>query len=292
VLLSKEGIIKLTDFGIAKAAERSARTKTGEIKGHFAYLSPEQAFGRSVDRRSDLFALGLLAYELLTGKRAYDARNDVAVLRQAQHAELDLALVPAPFRPWLEKALATEPDARFQRAADMLGALRELGDPAQEREVARIVSAHAVEPPSIEEAEEPALPTVVSRAQPRPPYALVAGALAVAVGLGLWRALSPPKAVPESAPVALSAPPPAPASEAAPQPGYLSINARPWAAVYVDGLLVAKETPLKRHALLPGRHSVSLRRPNGARASFDIDIVQGETLTRHHDWGLPTPVTP
>ena len=71
VILSNLGEVKLVDFGIAHAAERRTRTKTGHFKGKIAYMSPEQALGRTIDHRSDLFAVGVVAYELLCGHRPF-----------------------------------------------------------------------------------------------------------------------------------------------------------------------------------------------------------------------------
>src|SRR5262249_7093485 len=76
ILVSFEGSVKLVDFGIAKAADQASLTRSGAIKGKFAYMSPEQASGKLLDHRSDIFALGLVLYELLTGVRPIKREND------------------------------------------------------------------------------------------------------------------------------------------------------------------------------------------------------------------------
>ncbi len=89
VLISREGDVKLADFGIAKAADRRERSATGVIKGKFAYMSPEQALGQELDARSDLFSVGTLLYLLTTGKKPFDAANDVDVLMKVRKARYE-----------------------------------------------------------------------------------------------------------------------------------------------------------------------------------------------------------
>src|SRR5688572_513451 len=81
VLISFDGVVKLADFGIAKAEHRSTHTAVGALKGKYAYMSPEQAKGEKLDRRSDLFSLGVAAHELLTGRRLFARDSELAVLK-------------------------------------------------------------------------------------------------------------------------------------------------------------------------------------------------------------------
>jgi serine/threonine-protein kinase len=80
ILLSTQGITRLADFGVAKAADRAVRTKTGLVKGKISYMSPEQARGQAVDRRCDVWAAGVVAWELIAGKRMHRSDDDVATL--------------------------------------------------------------------------------------------------------------------------------------------------------------------------------------------------------------------
>lgn len=80
ILVSVEGHTRLGDFGVAKAADRAVRTKTGLTKGKIAYMSPEQARGRPVDRRCDVWAAGVVAWELIASRRMFDSDDDVATL--------------------------------------------------------------------------------------------------------------------------------------------------------------------------------------------------------------------
>lgn len=80
ILVSVEGITRLTDFGVAKAADRAVRTKTGLIKGKIAYMAPEQARGHKLDRRCDVWAAGVVAWELIARRRLYTSEDDVSTL--------------------------------------------------------------------------------------------------------------------------------------------------------------------------------------------------------------------
>jgi serine/threonine-protein kinase len=80
ILVGIEGVTRLADFGVAKAASRTVRTKTGLVKGKVAYMSPEQARGHKVDRRCDVWAAGVVVWELITGRKLYDHEDDVATL--------------------------------------------------------------------------------------------------------------------------------------------------------------------------------------------------------------------
>ncbi len=91
VMVTYNGDVKLVDFGIAKAEAQVMQTQAGIIKGKFYYMSPEQAFGHKLDRRSDVFAAGMVLYELLTGRPAYDDANDFALIRKVRQAEFPAA---------------------------------------------------------------------------------------------------------------------------------------------------------------------------------------------------------
>ena len=122
VLISFEGAVKLTDFGIAKASNRASTA--GMLKGKFAYMAPEQARGDPVDSRTDLFALGITLWELLTGARLFDGDSDLAVLRAVQEREI---VSPSKVTPVVTAALAEvvmtslqrDPARRFQNAGEL-----------------------------------------------------------------------------------------------------------------------------------------------------------------------------
>ena len=134
VLLSFDGAVKLTDFGIAKAGGRA--TTSGMLKGKFAYMSPEQARGDLVDARTDVFALGVTLWELLTGARLFEGEGDVAVLRAVQER---LIVPPARLNPGVSAAL----DAAVMRALERDRARRWPGAHELERALAEVVLAGA-----------------------------------------------------------------------------------------------------------------------------------------------------
>jgi serine/threonine protein kinase len=128
VMVSFDGVVKIVDFGIAKAANKLQSTNAGIIKGKFAYMSPEQARGEHVDARSDIFALGILLYELTTGKRLFRTPSDVQTIQKVANAEV---LAPSARIPQYPKgleqivmtALAANPAERFQDAKAFSDAL-------------------------------------------------------------------------------------------------------------------------------------------------------------------------
>jgi serine/threonine protein kinase len=128
VLLSRNGEIKVTDFGLAKAAVQVETTDPGVVKGKMSYLSPEAARGAEVDRRADIFAVGILLYEMLTGKRLFYGETDYQTVELVRAAKIPPIAAQNPeVEPELEevvrKALARRPDDRFQSATDLQDAL-------------------------------------------------------------------------------------------------------------------------------------------------------------------------
>ena len=128
ILVSKRGEVKLVDFGLAKATSQLETTDPGVVKGKFSYLSPEAASGKEVDRRADIFAVGILLYELLTGKRLFYGETDYQTVELVRQAKVPpLAAQNAEVTPELEqvvrKALARDLNQRFQSAGDLQDAL-------------------------------------------------------------------------------------------------------------------------------------------------------------------------
>jgi len=121
ILLSFSGQIKLTDFGVARARDREEHTEHGVIKGKVRYMSPEVALGKTLDRRSDLFSLGIVFAELLTMTPYRTGSSDIAILNSIRGGGISgdrfLAL-PQELQEVLQKALASDPDDRYATAAD------------------------------------------------------------------------------------------------------------------------------------------------------------------------------
>ncbi|MEA2326819.1 MAG: eukaryotic-like serine/threonine-protein kinase [Thermoanaerobaculia bacterium] len=124
VLISEEGDIKLCDFGIAKAASKASHTQAGALKGKLQYMSPEQAWGRNIDKRSDIFALATVLFEMLTARKLFSGDNELSILEQVREARVT---PPSQFNdevtPQIDaivlKALQKDPANRYQTAGEM-----------------------------------------------------------------------------------------------------------------------------------------------------------------------------
>lgn len=124
VMLTHQGGVKLLDFGIARLAAHASRTKAGVIKGNFAYMSPEQASALPVDGRSDIFSCGVMLWELLTGRRAFQGESEIAVLQAVVGSRLVRpSLAGADCHAQLDeivfKATALDPTERYATAMDL-----------------------------------------------------------------------------------------------------------------------------------------------------------------------------
>jgi hypothetical protein len=208
VLLSRKGDVKLGDFGIAKSVARGLRTDRGTVKGKLAYLSPEQARGEEVDGRADLYGLGLILFEALTGQRYLSAATEPELLRQAERPSLRAPSelvpgLPAVLDEVLGRALAPDPARRYPGARVLEGALARVAPgleaTAAREELAGLVR-EAIEGqglPRPTAAERPAAPPSKEEQGPStevmevPSRGRAPGArlLAVVVALGLLGAL-------------------------------------------------------------------------------------------------------
>src|SRR5438270_7261691 len=131
ILVHRNGSAKVVDFGIAKAANSSGATRTGTLKGKVAYMPPEQLRGEQLDRRTDVFALGVVLYELLAGRRPWEGDSEVALIGQIMTQDPPplgelRADVPAGLVAIVDRALAKERSARFQSCAELQSELEGL----------------------------------------------------------------------------------------------------------------------------------------------------------------------
>lgn len=177
ILVSMGGVTKVIDFGIAKARDRaSAPTTTGALKGKLRYMSPEQASGKLVDRRCDIWAAGAVLYLILSGKPAFDGANDAAILSQllfgGTHPPLPDS-VPRSARDVVDRALCRDLDERFQTADEMRlaieRALKEMGSVVSASDIAAFMETHFHE----EAAERRAALTAARATPPAPESAPV-----------------------------------------------------------------------------------------------------------------------
>src|SRR5690349_18506098 len=132
VMIGYDGAVKLIDFGIAMAADRKTKTQTGFVKGKVSYLSPEQVSGRDIDPRTDVFALGILLYELSTMHRAFRDSSDLATMQRIKAGRVTRPSLVVPNYPLeleiiVMKALQVDPRERFTDADAMRRAIEALG---------------------------------------------------------------------------------------------------------------------------------------------------------------------
>ncbi len=158
LLMSYDGHVKVVDFGIAYAAEKISHTSDGTIKGKIAYMSPEQASSSPLDRRSDVFSLGIILYESLTMKRLFKAKNDAATLYRVLECVVPppTALqpdLPSDLESIVMKALAKDPEDRFETAGALEQALGRLllqhGEMATHQDVGLLMTRYFEEKKSI-----------------------------------------------------------------------------------------------------------------------------------------------
>lgn len=181
VLVTYDGDVKVVDFGIAKAAAAQVSTIAGTLKGKIPYMSPEQCRGEAVDRRSDIFSIGTLLWELTTGKRLFAGENEFAILNRVAKAD-----VPPPssirpqYPPELEaivmRALAMRPEDRYMTAIDLQ---IDLEDFARE---ARLPVSSARMGRFMRKLFEDDIRTTATELQSAPPSAAPGGTMIVAPG--------------------------------------------------------------------------------------------------------------
>lgn len=140
VLLSYNGAVKLADFGIAKAATSLVHTSAGVLKGKYPYMSPEQAAGKPIDRRSDLFSVGIVMYQALVGRRPFRGKDTAELLDAVMNGRYapPRSLVPSLPRSLahiIDRALSVDADERYQNADEFLQGLRGALDEAPPREI-------------------------------------------------------------------------------------------------------------------------------------------------------------
>jgi eukaryotic-like serine/threonine-protein kinase len=178
VLIGYEGDVKLIDFGSAKATGKASKTQPGVLKGTIGYMSPEQARGLPIDKRSDIFAAGIVLYELLTGERLFIGETDFATLEKLRHVEI---VPPSAYNKQIPKelnrialkALARDPLGRFQSAMVLHDSLQSFLRAIMESSSRKHLSAWMKKefPPEPDRAETKPVPAVAAAPQ-GPPVAL------------------------------------------------------------------------------------------------------------------------
>ena len=164
VLISHDGDVKLCDFGIAKAASKATSTRAGALKGKLQYMSPEQAWGKNIDHRSDIFSLGLVLYEMLTSQKVFAGDSELSVLEQVRDP---IIAAPSSHNPEIDpeidrivfKSLHADREERYQSAhelhLDLERVLRAQGSVPDRTAVAVFLTELTGGPPTPKIAAEP-----------------------------------------------------------------------------------------------------------------------------------------
>jgi serine/threonine-protein kinase len=149
VFITYDGSIKVVDFGIAKALDQSSQTRTGVVKGKVTYMSPEQVRGEPLDRRSDVFAVGVMLWEAIAGRRMWDELPDVTVVHELMYDNIPALRVAAPAVPpelaaICDRALSSRREGRYATALEMQRDLEawlaRTGLPASARDVGELIA--------------------------------------------------------------------------------------------------------------------------------------------------------
>jgi len=136
LLLDREGNVKLTDFGVADAEGLTAAGEQGLLRGTIPYMAPEQVVGKTLDRRADLYAVGIMLWECFAGRKLYEGESDLDTMRRVREGGAPLLAKLRPDLPELlhqivRKALFVDPRMRFQNAGELIAALAALGPRAR-----------------------------------------------------------------------------------------------------------------------------------------------------------------
>jgi serine/threonine-protein kinase len=302
IFLSREMKPKVLDFGVALARSEQDPSQHTQLVGTPNYMSPEQARGLAIDARSDVFSLGAILYEMVTGKRAFDAPNIDDLLAKlviedpVPVAELRPEAPPELVRI-IGKALAKDVEARYQSAGELRDDLAAF---AGGREA------------DIQEVDAPRTGSRLAPAarRRRALWLALAAAVVLAVGANWWRtgeeippprppvAFEPLTVAPKPAPAvepaepppaeAKRAPPPvarrAPAPAAAPPPrdGLVTLAIAPWGEVLVNGEPRGVSPPLTTLRLAPGTYAIEVRNGDAPPLKAQIEVKAGETHRLRH----------
>lgn len=314
ILLSWKGEVKVADFGIAKGVHRTRGTKAGQLRGKFAYMAPEQARAGTIDARTDIFACGIVLFELASGQRLFDGESDMEVLEKVKCARLPtgaMKKVSSPLRAILHLALASDPARRYQSAAEMFSDVerlaRKLGEVVSESEFSRFLkdifpveyAARVLDEPVaiVHDGRETKIINESAVSVPRRafefsrlvlmPVFLIAAIFLTAgdatekkvaskTSLNPVLAAEPKKIKP---PLPFVAPPASvePVNEIQ-EDARLSVDARPWGIVDVDGEVAGRESPVNALKIKPGSYLIKVRYPpTGKIASNRITLTAGES---------------
>lgn len=275
VMLSAQGSVKLADFGIALVSGSADLTTTGQIIGTPSYMSPEQIRGEPLGPAAEVFSLGAVLYEMVTGAKPFTGPSDVAVTHAIIHKRPVRIRKLSPRTPRrlvrvIMKCLKKKPGRRYATMDELAEAL-EKTLPRKASSTREVVSA-LVAKAGQQGVGDVTIP-LASRDRVRPKRGRKAALLmfmaAVLAGLFIWKQeyiikyLKPPAAAPVAAPAAV--------------PVEVTINAWPWAEVIVDGESIGFTPKAIPFTVRSGRHTLVLKNPQFGEQKLDLDLVPGRS---------------
>ncbi|MDP2828115.1 MAG: serine/threonine-protein kinase [Sulfuricellaceae bacterium] len=307
IMIMRNGVVKIMDFGIASMSASSSRTVAGMLMGSPQYMSPEQVESHEVDGRSDIFSLGVVLYEMLTGKPPFRGGSMSELLYNIVHLP---HMAPSKLKPGLPRAfdliiaraLAKNPAERYQNAADFAHDLRhydtlelpEEANPTADAPTVMIVERLDSKPDFSSEAAREVQPVVRQKTEQksnRLPLLLGlvgGGLLLVAVGASfldrnpakepMHEATMQEPAQPLIERQVSGEPPPVAASGE----GVLSLAISPWGEVVVDSKTQGASPPLNQLTLPVGKHLVEIRNADFTPYRVEIEIRAGESVSVRH----------
>lgn len=301
IMILKNGMAKITDFGIALIPSAS-RTMAGMVLGSPKYMSPEQVVGQDVDGRSDIFSLGVMLYEMLTGKSPFVGENISTIMYRILN---DMPTAPGTLKPELpeafnyiiSKALAKHPDDRYKNAGEMAEDLRHY----KTLQVPEDFYTHSENRPrTLERRAKPRqvidqtmvlASGTLSRpgAGPLPrwkyPLLIAAAAALLVIAFITLNKTKPqlPDKIPELATAATPAVGLSEQPEASPQQeATLALAVTPWGEVFVDGKSAGVSPPLNELKLNAGKHTIEIRNGDFAPYSESMELAAGTTHKIKH----------
>lgn len=289
VMVAKSGSVKLMDFGIARDDSLQDLTETGAGLGTPSYMSPEQIVGERLDFRTDVFSLGIVFYQMLTGRKPFledDLRSVMHKIRLERFTsprKLNPA-VPRSLERILARCMEKLPHNRYPSMQALIHDLEDfLASRVDGNYAARLVTFLAQEDIIEEEEAEEILapgksprgrePGINKKALQRV-FSVQALLFAVIVGCGIALRFTYPE--PEASPAPTD---PSAAACSIEDAGYLRVFVQPWAHVSVDGSQIATTPTARRFPLNPGRHFVRLVNPYFETHEEEVTIRTGETIT-------------
>ncbi len=300
IFLTFDGQVKLSDFGVSKANGRLAKTESGWLKGKAAYMSPEQLRGDPIDRRLDVFSLGVVLWEMVTGRRLFQGRSQAEVMMAIVAGQVPPAVqynpaISRPLHQTLTRALASEPEDRYATALAFARALQGLeeGTPDGQKALAALIARRLPEEqalrgrwlnPETGHASQKAPPAESNSKAPKPVgterqpegranrkpalLPLLGIALALLLVGGAWWFL---------APTATS---------------VLRVDSEPpGAVIFLDGVQTSEETPALLEGITAGWHDLRLEhagyaaaerrvQANGERVRLSVALTPSSTNDR------------